>query len=375
MTEICPSDRCTGCAACASVCHKSAISMTEDKLFGHYKPIIDLNVCVDCGLCKKICPVLNVKCLHYPLTAYAAWSKDKEDYHTSSSGGASSVISQYTIEKGGVVYGVAFDDDLIPKHIRIEGKNQLFRIKGSKYVQSKIEPNILSQVKKDVKAGRLVTFFGTPCQNAGLRNVINRGFSNLILVDLICHGVPSYKMFREHITGLVDISRVQNISFRPKEGFGITMYDSNQDVLYFKNVQNDKFMLGFLKSLFYNEACYNCRYASAERISDITIGDFWGLGKLNIHEKHDDGVSVILLNSDKGLSFFNSIKGRFYHEERQISEAILGNKQLRKHSAKPFGYSLFRCLYPNYGFKISYLSAFALQDKLYKLLFWLLSKI
>lgn len=371
MIEICSSNQCTSCAACANVCPKQAITMAEDKVFGHYRPMINQQTCVDCGLCQNICPQLYYQELTYPRAAYAAWSKDKLDYHTSTSGGASSVIASYTIEQGGVVYGCAITPPILqPKHIRVDDAKDLYRIKGSKYVQCKIDESLYKQIKQDLKDERRVVFLGTPCQNAGLRAFLRKDWDSLLLVDIICHGVPSWKMLKEHLENVADLENVSRFTFRSKKGFGLTLFDNDGVEVFFKRIQNDNYYLGFIKNLYYGDVCYKCKYARPERIGDITIGDFWGLGKLNMAEEHDDGISIVLLNSNKGLALFDAIKDRFYYEKRSVQEGVNGNKQLRFPSRKAIGNGMMKILYHRLGFKWSYRLSFGVQDVIYKLVYW-----
>lgn len=374
MINVCPFDQCTSCAACANVCPRSCITMVADKHFGHYKPLINQSLCVDCGLCQKTCPQTNPVGLHHPITAFAAWSKDLDDYHTSTSGAASSVMATYVIKQEGVVYGCAITDSLQPKHVRIDQEEDLYKIKGSKYVQSKIDEDLFCKVKEDLTNGRKVLFLGTPCQNAGLKSYLKKDYGNLLRVDIICHGVPSWKVLKEHIADVADINEVKCYRFRSNKGYVLSLLDFNFRDIYSSKIQDDKYYLGFIKSLYYSEVCYSCKYACAKRNTDLTIGDFWGLGELKLKEKHTDGISVVIPNTQKGVELFNQIKDSFHCEERTVKEAIIGNKQLRFPSSKAIGHSLMRFLYPRLGLRSAYTISFGLQDKFYKLVYWIFDK-
>lgn len=359
MDEVCTLNKCTGCAACANKCPRHCISMSEDNILGHYKPVIDSDKCVDCGVCRTVCPVLNSVHKSAPFTAYAAWCRNDEYYHTSTSGGVFRALSSYIIQQGGVVYGAAICDDLSVRHIRVEKAELLPRLSGSKYVQSRIDDTLYRTIREDLKNMRLVLFSGTPCQNAGLLAYLGGRSEFLYCVDIICHGVPSFKMFREHIAGLnIDVGAVKNYSFRTKEGFFFSLSDSNRDIVYNRPMLNDEYYLGFIKSLFYNDACYLCEYAEAERVSDITIGDFWGCGKLAINEPHSDGISVVLPSTEKGKYLFDKIKEELYYEERTVSEAVAGNSQLRNPSKRHKRNAKFKRLYSNMPFHKAYNRSF-----------------
>lgn len=207
---------CCGCNACMEICPRCCITMIADAKGFHY-PKVDTTACVDCGACKKVCPFEeeNIK-LNIPLTAYAAWNKDREEYLASSSGGAAHVFSSYIIRQGGVVYGCTSEGMHI-RHIRVDSLSNLFKLQGSKYVQSDVR-GLFSQVKADLKSGKPVLFVGTPCQVAGLKNYIKWIPEHLYLVDLICHGVPSQQMLNEHIHHILKTSAEQ-LSFRKGQLF------------------------------------------------------------------------------------------------------------------------------------------------------------
>ena len=190
MLHICKKNECTGCGLCVNKCPKSCISMHVDDKLGHIYPIINQSLCIDCGICYNICPTNYPLEKHEPITAYAGWDKNIEEYKSSTSGGAASAISRYIIRKGGVVYGCAMLPGINVKHIRITKETEICKLKGSKYVQSNTY-NVYNETLKDLKEGKDVLFIGTPCQTAAIKKIAEKHDKNLFTVDLICHGVPS----------------------------------------------------------------------------------------------------------------------------------------------------------------------------------------
>ena len=217
MMEICRKEDCTGCWACVNSCLHNAISMREEKL-GHLYPLVNSDKCINCGLCIKICPANNSKTLCNPKTAYAGWDKNELEYKSSTSGGAASAFARYIIKNGGIVYGCACLENVDIRHIRIDKEDDLYKLKGSKYVQSNIYDSYRS-VKNDLCDNREVLFIGTPCQIAGLKSYLRKEYEKLYLVDLICHGVPSQKLFNYYLEYLSNKfkSKVIDIKFRNKE--------------------------------------------------------------------------------------------------------------------------------------------------------------
>lgn len=334
MMEICNYKECTGCGLCASLCAKKSITMTTIDNFGHLYPVIDQNTCVDCGLCQKVCPSIHPVQGNYPLKCFAAWSKDESDYKSSTSGGAASVLSQYIISKGGVVYGCAMLPDVEVKHIRVDSMKELYKLKGSKYVQSNLS-EILPLVKKDVKDGRDVLFTGTPCQCAAIKNLFKEQPENLYLVDLICHGVPSLKFLQNHVKKVAGTIHADDVKFRDGMGMYVVVVVDGE-IRYKKALRepryDDLYFNTFFDGFTYRDSCYSCKYAKPERAFDISIGDFWGLGKktpaIEIPE-HRYGCSVILPSSEKGKQLIESV-GEFINlYPREPKEAIEGNDQLR----------------------------------------------
>lgn len=308
--EICKTEDCTGCFACVNVCPKNCISMVENEI-GHIYPKINDEQCIECGICNRTCPNNNIVDFKTPKTVYAAWTLDNKDHESCTSGGIGTFLSRNIINENGVVYGCSSDITGEIQHIRVENIEDLENLKGSKYVQSYVN-DTYAKAKNDLKCGKYVLFIGTPCQIAGLYCFLGKEkYDNLITVDLICHGVPPQKLLFDHILGKAG-RKEKLISFRQKEGFNLKVFDRNK-VDYFANEYDDLYFLGFSSGIFYRESCYNCKYAKAERCSDITIGDFWGLGKeIPFKHKTENGVSVVLVNNNQGEQIIEKYKSGLF---------------------------------------------------------------
>lgn len=341
IKSVCDLDKCTGCGLCAYKCPVRCISMQEG-LLGHLYPNINRKVCIKCGLCKKICPSLNPKEFNIIENAYACWSKDYNEYKTCTSGGIATELSKFIIENGGVVYGCSVLPGINVNHIRVDSKDDLYKLKGSKYVQSSLK-EVWRKVSDDIKNGNNVLFIGTPCQVAAIKNMFNRVPDNLFLVDLICHGVPSLAALKRHVNFILNNKCYDNIIFRDGSPEYILKVYNKDKLLYYSNATNqryhDWYLNAFLDSYILRRSCYNCLYARPQRVGDMTIGDFWGLGnKEDAHmiPAHSFGCSVVLTNNLKGETLLSLIRKRINIYNRSIEEAVSGNSHLRI----PTNYSL-----------------------------------
>lgn len=303
---------CCGCGACVSVCPKKAIVMKPDEN-GFFYPHVEENKCVHCNLCENVCsyrsklPPLSLK------EAYAAVSVDT-NVNESASGGVFASIAQAVLAKGGAVYGCSMKYEngrLWPRHICVTNQDNLSYLKGSKYVQSDLG-NSYKNVQNQLKQGQIVLFSGTPCQIAGLKSYLQKDYENLFTIDIICHGVPSAKLFQEYIAFKERKLGANIISFcfRDKSQgwklFGsLTLDDGN--IIYFDPEESSYYQM-FLNSYTYRENCYSCPYASDHRIGDITIGDFWGIEVVHPellienggHLDHEQGISCLIVNNIHG---------------------------------------------------------------------------
>lgn len=299
-------EQCCGCSACYSICPKNAISMVEDEK-GFKYPKVDKTLCIQCGLCDKACAFSKEQQFYFnaqPLAAYAVKHKDEGIRKSSRSGGVFTAVTDYVLQKGGCIYGAAIDVDFTVKHIKAENAEQRDRMRGSKYVQSDMN-DIYRDVKKELATGRLVVFSGTGCQVAGLRSFLMRDYENLIAIDLICHGVPSPKVWKDYIKLLQKKfhNRISEVQFRDKEFLGWDLHLES-----FKIGNNKIYERGYT-NLFYSnhilrDSCFNCKYTNMCRTGDFTLADFWGIDKMIQGFNDNKGVSLFFVNSRKGEEIF-----------------------------------------------------------------------
>lgn len=332
MDKICEKRLCTGCTACFSICPKNAIAMVENDE-GFKYPIIDNSKCIDCGMCKKTCPILKVEKNSFMNECYAAFSKDKYIRKNGSSGGIFQILAEDVLKKNGIVIGAAFDEKFILSHTPIETYEDLDKLLGSKYVQSDMK-NIYKYVKKELKE-RLILFVGTPCQVAGLKVYMNGNDENLITIDFICHGVPSNKVFQKYIREIEEKTekKISYYSFRNKEN-GWKNYNTKiiigQDEIIEQHNKNN-YMKIFLWDIALRQSCYNCKFKLGNKYSDITIGDFWGIENMPQIIKNDDtGVSAVIINTNKGKKVFDENKNRMIYNSCQIEDILKVNKALKE---------------------------------------------
>lgn len=330
-------EQCTGCWACKNACPMECIDMTEDKE-GFLYPVIDINKCIECSLCEKACPAINIPVSNNfkEPVVYAAWSLDNEVRSASSSGGIFTELAYRILDNNGFVAGARYNTNSMVEHCLINSKEELYKLRQSKYVQSEIG-QIFKDVKMLLEDGRTVMFTGTPCQTAGLLQYLNIKYDNLLLCDIVCHGVNSPLVYSRYFNELGEEhkSKVKKINFRDKRNgwndFGTCVIFENGKE-YFCSQKIEPFYRGFIKNLYLRPSCYSCQYKSFPRLSDITLADFWGI---NTDDTIDDiymGVSLIMIHSQKGDIYFNSIKGKITKSKRKIEEALLRNPCIVKPS-------------------------------------------
>lgn len=338
MDRICASDRCTGCAACIDSCPKHCITMVSDELDALH-PIIDKEICVDCGLCGKTCPN-NVELVYrQSQKVWAAWSNDDEVRKTSASGGIAYEFYRHWVKIGGVAAGVIYDRDEGCHFILIKDNSDIAATKNSKYTFSDT-CGIYKKVKKYLDLGTPVLFVGVPCQVAGLLGYLKKDYNELTTVDIICHGMPPASYLSQHVKSIEKKKNrlAEYLSFRDPNfetyTFTFTLRDSKARVFYKRKVLGiDNYQLGYHKALIYRENCYTCPYARKERIADLTIGDFSGLGRCAPLHFARLNTSCVLQNTDKGADLLSQMS-RISLIERPKSEAFDFEKQLKSPSVR-----------------------------------------
>ena len=354
---------CTGCGACAEICPVKCINMGENKL-GHIIPVIKTEKCISCGLCKKKCPQNKSVEGRAPKKCYVAWSQDEGERLFSASGGIGNAFARCTIKNGGIVFGCDYDKNLELYHFAVKDENELHRIQSSKYSQSKAWI-CFGEIKKLLKANNLVMFIGTPCQVAGLKRSLGEDYDNLLLIDLVCHGTPPTKYLKEHINHIYP-EKVTKIRFRGEFDQKLTIWNNNK-IVYQCDREQDRYFSSFYQNMISRDSCFWCAYAKPERISDITIGDFWGIGHLNKIEALSERPSLVLINSQKGERFFEKAKEQLVFEEREVTEGIKGNGRLNNPPGKTKEAIVFQKIYLVFRFDIAVSitnKLFDIQDKI-----------
>lgn len=323
-----PAD-CCGCTACASICTHEAIKMSPD-VMGFLYPVVNTDKCVDCGLCEKVCSFNGNYDTSLNLLspdAYAARHKDEEEVATSRSGAAFVAISDWILEQDGVVYGVGYENFFRVVHKRAITREERDAFKGSKYVQSDLG-SVFSHVKQDLRNGRLVLFSGTPCQTSGLNAYVGKKLrENLFLIDIVCHGVSSPYLWRDYLIYLEKNmgEKIIGVDFRDKQRFG---WSAHHETFIFAKAGKVAFKYLFYQHEMFRYSCAKCHFCNTTRPSDITIGDYWGWEKTDPYINKDDrGVSLVLVNTEKGRHVFDAVREAMYVIPAKLENCLQPNLQ------------------------------------------------
>lgn len=340
-------NNCCGCNNCVVLCPTKAITMKINK-YGFEEPVIDSDKCIKCGKCTRNCPSMTCKELNISQKVYAVWSKEEEIRKNSASGGISVELARNTLAKGGVVYGTSYDRENFVHVKRIDSMKDLLKIQGSRYVKSNMG-NTVELIREDLKE-RKVLFIGTPCQCSAIKNAIGDN-DKLILVDLICHGTPPQTFLQEEIKSQGFSEPMDDIQFRRNGRCELQFFKDNKNVFLDKWGKNYYFN-AFMNALTYQEACYSCKYATKERVGNISVGDFWGLD-MEWVSKHapKTGISLVMVNDAKGMEAFSECEEQIMFYERTLDEAVKGNAQLRGASHKHAAREQFKEDYAKHGYQ------------------------
>lgn len=334
MIKLIDKKDCCGCAACAQSCPKKSIKMVEDNE-GFLYPKVDTQTCIECGLCESICPIINRKPEgFFRQTAYVVQNKDKEVLRQSTSGGVFSAIAKWIIEQGGIVFGAAYNENLVVQHQFVEDIPSLAKFRNSKYVQSCIG-NSFEQAKDFLKSGRLVLFSGTSCQLEGLLSYLRKPYENLWTIDVVCHACPSPLMFRKYLEWqkIKNYGEIENVVFRDKH-YGYKY--STMSVFkkgkknYHEGIDTDPYLRAFFLHLSIRPSCFKCAFKKIHRPTDFTIWDCFDVENFCKEMDNDSGVTKVLCHSSRAQSLILKLQNHLMICETTPEKIIAGEKELVK---------------------------------------------
>lgn len=332
MIEIENKTDCCGCQACGDICHAEAISFHSDHE-GFWYPEVDRNKCTDCHLCEKICPVLNIDALkHHNKSApkvFGGYNKDIVIRFDSTSGGVFSLLAQAMYKQKGYVSGAIYSDDFKVVNFISDDKKDLRRLRSSKYVQSNAE-GLYKRIKSLLESGEKVLACGSPCQMAALRSFLRKDYENLIIVDFLCRATNSPKVFEKYKESLESRygSKIVAIKDKNKDHGWHSLarkvtFENGQ--VYYGEGHEDDYRRGYHANVFERPSCYECKFKGVPRISDITLGDFWGIGSVDPSLEQNLGTSLVMINSGKGEKYFDIIRDKLVMKEFSLDDIVPGN--------------------------------------------------
>lgn len=333
MIEIKDKADCCACTACSSICPQKCIVMNYDNEEFKY-PIIDTNKCIDCGLCERVCPIINnSEEVKKEQKAFLINIKDEDIRKQSTAGGAFTGIAEYVLDRNGVVYGASFDESFKVNHMSVDKKEDLYKFRGSKYVQSDLR-DTFKEVKTFLEQGRTVCYSGLPCQIEGLKSFLKNDYPNLIMVDVACHAVPSPLVWRKYLNFIkckLNAKQIKRAVFRDKSEYGYKysmMTVETDNGIYSEGIDTDPYLRAFFSDLSDRPSCYNCKFKKQYRVSDFTIWDCFIVE--NFHKSLDDdkGTTRVLIHSEKGYEIFNEIKENYNFKEVEPAELVNNVKEM-----------------------------------------------
>lgn len=337
MPNLADRKECVGCTACVNVCPKQCIEMEKDLYGFAYPEVVHPLNCVKCGMCEKACPVLKESIvINECPDAYAALSRDESVRMESSSGGVFTELAKRIISQSGVVYGASYDEHFGVCHYCVDNANDLYRLRGAKYAESNLGITF-QEILKRLQQGQFVLFSGTPCQVAGLKSFVRKDFDNLFCVDFVCHGVPSPVAWQSYIEYRAKEDAAGelpcNINLRSKTT-GWSKYQYSNVFEYGNGRQysalssQSLFMKLFVNDYISRPSCENCKFKGYSRVSDITLGDFWGIWDIDPEMDDNKGTSVVLLQSEKGKRLWEEIKDKIKYKQVTLEQASQYNPSM-----------------------------------------------
>lgn len=361
MIDKIKKELCTGCNTCYNICPENCIAMVEDKTGFRY-PKVDYSKCTKCKLCIKTCPSLNKPLLNEKWTnpkVFAAWSLDEGIRFNSTSGGVFSELANEVLLDRGLVIGARYNEKHLVEHAIIESIEGIEKLRQSKYVQSDIG-DIFKKIEEKLIDNKLIAFCGSPCQVAGLINFLKKPYDNLITFDFVCRGTNSPKAYLRYLEMLETKyrSKIKKVWFKNKiYGWNrfSTRIDFENSKVYTKDRYNDLYMRGYIEyNLYMRPCCFDCKYKSFPRVSDITLADFWGVGVNDPELDPDKGTSLIIINSDKGHNLFNSVSKNIFYKESTLEAALPGNIPIVKSAIKNPKSDQFLMMLDDYPFDVCF---------------------
>ena len=320
MIQISDKAQCCGCSSCAQRCPKMCITMVQDEE-GFSYPQVDATTCIDCGLCEKVCPILNPKQAHEPLKVFASNNPDETIRKESSSGGIFSILAESVIREGGVVFGARWNKDWNVVHDFIdplnhlnpsEALNRVNLFRGSKYVQSNINGSY-QKAEDFLKVGRKVLFSGTPCQIAGLKSYLRKEYDNLLTVECACHGVPSPGLWQKYLSEVTNGKSVLSINHRDKRtgwrNYSVVIKFTPSEHSELSDPHDDNpWTRAFIKNLTLRPSCHQCAFKTLKSQADITLADLWGDKVLLPNQNEDKGLTLVIARSHKAAELLKNVK-------------------------------------------------------------------
>lgn len=335
MPKLANLEICTGCGACSYICGKNCIEMQEDQL-GIVHPVVETEKCIDCHRCEKACPVLNMPERKAPFKVFAAWSLNEEQRNTSASGGVAHELYKYAIQNGYLVVGASQNPDFSVSLKAVSSLEDIVVFKNSKYVFSEAW-HVFSDVHTAIKQNKKILFVGLPCQVAAAKSLFHDK-ANIVYVEILCHGTTPLSYLKQHIKMLENAygRKAASMSFRAPEAYTytytFTLYDKQGECFYAKRTNDgDSYQYGYHRGVSYRENCYHCAFATPERVGDIILCDFYGLGNKFPCSYDAKNVSCVIVNTEKGDTLVKELisSNIIYAEERPVEEAVEGNPRLR----------------------------------------------
>lgn len=325
-------EHCTGCGSCAAVCPHNCIQMLQDAEGFRY-PQIDAENCVGCRQCEAVCPVLPPAAKIDDPAAFAVRNRDDKIRESSSSGGVFTALAQWVLDEGGAVCAAKYDENFNVCHDFAFSSGELAAFRGAKYAQSRAE-HCFGRIHELLKEGKTVLFVGTPCQTAGLQAYLGKPQQNLLLADMICHGVPSPGVWQQYLLERRKTdaggAQLRHIDLRSKKT-GWSRYTYSVHMQYENGASycapqgQDWFMRGFVQNLYLRPSCGNCKFKGNHRVSDLTLGDCWGIWDIAPEFDDNRGTSLLLLNSLKGQSIWQQVCGQFEILPLELGQAMAQN--------------------------------------------------